>query len=65
MLLYRYFKILGTHTGIDKIIHITVVLFTHFLYTRILKTDMIYSVGKNLFQYSKNVRALRAHQPWL
>ena len=51
--------------GIDKIIYITVVLFTHFSYTKMLKTGMIYSMGKNLFQYTKNVRALRAHQPWL
>ena len=51
--------------GIDKIIYITVVLFTHFLYTKMLKTGMIYSMEKNLLQYTKNVRALRAHQPWL
>ena len=51
MLLHHHFKNLVTPTGIDKTIHITVVLFKRFLYTRILKIDIIYSMGKTFFKY--------------
>ena len=65
MLLHHHFKNLVTPTGIDKTIHIAVVLFKRFLYTRILKIDIIYSMGKKIFKHIKNARALRAHQPLL